>query len=67
MKKIGLVLLFVGLIGLLYFGYQAIQDSESFNVLGVDVAVSKADWTPVIFSGAITLLGIILALARKKR
>ncbi|RIH64116.1 transglycosylase [Mariniphaga sediminis] len=67
MKKVGLVLLFVGLIGLLYFGYQAIQDSESFNVLGVDVAVSKADWTPVIFSGAITLLGIILALARKKR
>lgn len=67
MKKIGLVLLFVGLIGLLYFGYQAIQDSESFNVLGVDVAVSKADWTPVIFSGVITLLGIILAFAGKKR
>lgn len=66
MRKIGLGLVIVGLIGLLYFGYNAMQDSESFNVLGVDVAVSEANWTPVIFSGIVLVAGVIMAIAGKK-
>jgi hypothetical protein len=31
MRIIGIVLLIIGLIGLIVFGYQALQDSESFN------------------------------------
>jgi hypothetical protein len=67
MKKIGIVLIIVGLIGLLFFGYQAMQDSESFSFLGMDIAVSSADWTPVIISGVVAIVGIILALVDKKR
>jgi hypothetical protein len=67
MRKIGLGLLIVGLIGLVYFGYEAMQASENFSVLGVDVAVSNADWTPVIFSGIVAVVGIVLALAGKKK
>jgi hypothetical protein len=66
MKKVGIGLLIVGLIGLIYFGYEAMQASESFNVLGVDVAVSEANWTPVIFSGIVLVAGIILAIVGKK-
>jgi len=66
MKKVGYALLIIGLIGLIYFGYDALQASESFNVLGAEVAVSKANWTPVIFSGIVAVLGIILALVGKK-
>jgi len=66
MKKVGIGLLVVGLIGVLYFGYEAMQASESFNVLGVDVAVSEANWTPVIFSGVVLVIGIILAIVGKK-
>lgn len=66
MRKIGLGLVIVGLIGLLYFGYNAMQASESFNVLGVDVAVSEANWTPVIFSGIVLVAGVIMAIAGKK-
>jgi hypothetical protein len=67
MRKIGLVILLIGLVGLIYFGYEAMQASENFSVLGVDVAVSNADWTPVIFSGIVAVVGIVLALVGKKR
>jgi xanthosine utilization system XapX-like protein len=67
MRKIGLVILLIGLVGLIYFGYQAMQASENFTCLGVDVAVSNADWTPVIFSGVVAVIGFVLALAGKKK
>ncbi|PRZ00236.1 transglycosylase [Marinilabilia salmonicolor] len=67
MKKIGLVLLIIGIIGLIFFGIEASQDSESFSVVGVDVAVSKADWTPVIVSGVVTVVGAVLMIFSKKR
>ncbi len=67
MRIVGIVLLIIGLIGLIVFGYQAMQDSESFNLLGMEVAVSSANWTPVIFSAILAVIGIILALAGKKR
>ncbi|MFO8001537.1 MAG: transglycosylase [Marinilabilia sp.] len=66
MKKIGYALLIIGLIGLIYFGYDAMQASESFSFLGVDVAVSEANWTPVIFSGIVAVVGLILALVGKR-
>ncbi|MDD4756784.1 MAG: transglycosylase [Prolixibacteraceae bacterium] len=64
MKKIGIALLIIGLIGLVYFGYEAIQASESFDILGVDVAVSNANWNPVIYSGIVTVVGIILVICK---
>ncbi|WP_010661923.1 hypothetical protein [Marinilabilia salmonicolor] len=67
MKKIGLVLLIIGIIGLIFFGIEASQNSESFSVVGVDVAVSKADWTPVIVSGVVTVIGAVLMIFSKKR
>ena len=65
MKMLGIVLLVVGLLGLAYFGYQAWQDSESFNLLGVDVAVSKADWMPVIVSALVAVLGYVLTRVKR--
>ena len=67
MRIVGIVLLIIGLIGLIVFGVQAMQDSESFSILGIDVAVSSANWTPVIFSAILAVIGIILALAGKRR
>ena len=67
MKNIGLLILVVGLIGLIFFGYQAMQDSESFSVLGVDVAVSNANWTPVIISGVVFVIGLVMAITGKKK
>jgi hypothetical protein len=66
MRVAGIILIVLGVIGLLVFGIQAANDSESFSLLGMDVAVSSANWTPVIISGAVTVVGIIMAAVRRK-
>jgi len=66
MKTAGTILLALGIIGLLIFGIQAFNDSESFSLFGLDIAVSKANWTPVIASGVITILGVIFMGLNKK-
>lgn len=66
MKTVGLILLILGLLGTVIYGYQAIQDSESLNVLGLDIAVSKADWTPLIVSGVVLVIGAVLTFRGKK-
>ena len=58
----------IGIIGLLLFGYQAINQSEAWNIFGIDIAISSANWTPVIASGVVTLVGaIFLGSGRKRR
>lgn len=66
MKTTGTILIVIGIIGLIFFGIQAFNDSESFNLLGLDILVSKANWTPLIVSGAVTLLGILLMITKRK-
>jgi NO-binding membrane sensor protein with MHYT domain len=67
MKIAGIILIILGIVGLVIFGIQAMNDSESFSVLGAEVAVSKANWTPLIASVVVTVLGIVLAVLSKKK
>lgn len=60
MKLLGTILLLLGILGTVVFGIQALEDSESFSVLGMDVAVSSANWTPVIISAIVLIVGIVL-------
>lgn len=66
MKIAGIILLVLGIIGTLVFGLEALKNSESFSFLGVEVAVSSANWTPTIVSVLILVIGIILTTTRKK-
>ncbi|MBK6264273.1 hypothetical protein JKA74_04430 [Marivirga sp. S37H4] len=66
MKVAGIILLVVGLIGTIVFGIQAMQDSESFSFLGMEVAVSSADWTPLIISAIILVVGWVITSRSKK-
>ncbi len=66
MKLVSNVLIILGIVGVVVFGIQAINQSESFNFLGMKVAVSKADWTPTIASAVVLVVGVILGLVRKK-
>lgn len=67
MKTLGIILLLVGLAGAVIFGIQALNNSEAFSVLGVDVAVSDANWTPVIVSGVVAIIGVIVLAVRGKK
>lgn len=66
MKVAGIILLVLGIIGTLVFGIQAMRDSESFSILGMDIAVSTANWTPVIISVVILIAGLIMTLSSRK-
>ena len=66
MRTAGIVLLIIGLVGTLVFGIQAFQDTETFSFLGIDIGVSGANWSPVIISGAILVVGAVLAGLSKK-
>ena len=66
MRIAGIILLILGIIGVVIFGIQAMNDSESFSLLGAEIAVSTANWTPVIVSAVVLIVGIILMAARKK-
>nr|WKN36761.1 hypothetical protein K4G66_30820 [Tunicatimonas sp. TK19036] len=59
-KAVGIVLTLVGLVSTTITGMQAIEDSDSFSFFGLDVVVSKADYTPLITSVVILIVGIIL-------
>lgn len=59
-QTIGGILSVGGLIGVIYFGYQYLQDSESFEVLGADVAVSSGDWVPVLISLIVLIVGVVI-------
>lgn len=66
MKIVGTIILVIGIIGTVMFGIQAIQDSESFSFLGLDIGVSSADWTPLIVSVIVLLVGALLYSKGKK-
>lgn len=65
MKAIGIILAILGGIGTVIFGMQAIQDSDSFRLFGMDIAVSTADWTPVIISVVMLVIGVIMSRSKK--
>ena len=66
MKTAGIVLLILVIVGTLIFGIQSFQDTETFSFLGIDIGVSSANWTPVILSAIVMVIGIVLMSFGKK-
>lgn len=66
MKTAGIVLLIIGIVGTLIFGIQAFQDTETFSFLGIDIGVSSANWTPVIVSAVVLVIGLVLMSSGKR-
>lgn len=63
-KTIGGILSIGGLIGVIFYTYQYMQDSESFSAFGADVAVSTGNWVPIAISALVMVVGILLTRAR---
>lgn len=59
-QTLGGILSIGGLIGVIFFGYQYMQDSESFSLLGADVAVSTGDWVPIVISLIVLIVGLVI-------
>ena len=63
-KTLGYILAVGGLIGVIYFTIEYMQDSESFEILGADVAVSTGDWVPILVSALVMVVGVLMSRAR---
>lgn len=66
MRTVGIILVIIGVIGTLITGIQALQDSESFSLFGLDIGVSSANWTPLIISVAILIIGVVMMRSGKR-
>ena len=60
MKAIGIILTLIGLVASVIFAIQVSQNSETFNFLGIKIGVSSANWTPLIISGIVLIIGLIV-------
>ena len=56
----------LGLAGTIFFGIRAFNNSETFQIFGLDIATSHANWTPLIISVIVLVVGIALASIRKR-
>lgn len=59
-QTLGSILSIGGLIGVLFFGYQYLADSESFQFFGADVVVSTGDYVPILISLIILIVGVVI-------
>lgn len=59
-QTLGGILSVAGLVGIIYFGYQYLEESESFQLLGADVAVSTGDYVPILISVIVFIVGLIV-------
>lgn len=66
MKTAGIILLVLGIIGTVIFGIEAIQQSETISFLGIEIAATTANWTPVIISVLVLVVGVIMMNAGRK-
>lgn len=62
MRLLGIILFIVGLVATFIFGLEAYQNTESVKFLGTQITLSQANWTPVIISGAVALIGLVMLL-----
>lgn len=65
MKLLGYIISLGGLIALIYTGINYINESESFGIFGLDVAVSKGDPVPMIISLVVLIIGLLIARISK--
>ena len=59
-QTLGSILSIGGLIGVIFFGFQYLNDSESFNFLGADVVVTTGDYVPILISAIVLVVGLVL-------
>ena len=59
-QTIGSILSIGGLIGVIFFGFKYLDDSESFSLFGADIAVSTGDYVPILISLLVLIVGVVI-------
>ena len=66
MKALGVIFTVLGLIATVIFAVQVSQNSETLSFLGIKIGVSSANWTPLIISAIVLIVGIVLWTSARK-
>jgi hypothetical protein len=61
----GVILLIIGLVTTLITGMNAVQQTETFSFLGMDVVVSQGNYSPVIISALVLVMGVVLLVSAR--
>ncbi len=68
MKIVGIILSIAGIIALILTGSDYANSSENFSLLGADITVSeKGSLIPLLISGGVFLLGLVILLSARKK
>jgi hypothetical protein len=57
---IGGLLRVAGLIGIVFYSYQYLADTESFQLFGADIAISTGDVVPILISVILLVIGVFV-------
>jgi len=63
-KTLGYILAVGGLIGVIYFTIQYMEDTESLEVGGLEIAATTGDWVPILVSGLVMVIGVLMSRVR---
>jgi len=66
MKIAGIILTVIGAVGLIISGINYANQTDKLNLLGAEITVSEGSITPIIITGVIFFIGLIMVLARRK-
>ncbi len=66
MKAAGIILLIIGGIGLIISGINYANQTDKFSLLGLDITVSEGNIAPLIITGVVFLVGLVLTVSKKK-
>lgn len=59
-ENIGTFFTIIGVVGIMFFGYQYYMGIESFKIYYTDITISTEDYTAIIISAAVMVVGILI-------
>ena len=65
MKILGIIFLLAGAVGLVVTGINYANQTDKFNLLGLNITVSQGSILPIIIAGLVLLIGIVLLISKQ--
>lgn len=65
MKATGYFISVIGVIALIYTAMNYINNSETFGLFGMDIAVSQGDPVPMVISLLVIIIGLVITRLAK--
>ena len=66
MKITGIILVILGIIGLIISGINYANQTDKFSLLGINITISQGSFVPIIITGIVLILGIILIIPKNR-